>query len=258
MSIGISTACLYPQNTEDALEQLGKLGVKTCEVFLNSESETSLDFAKILNRIKDEYGIRIVSVHPFSSFSETYMLFGEYQRRYLDALDFYKRCFEFTQAVGAGISIIHGSLVPGKITAPEYFSRFSKLIETGKEFGVTVAQENVNRHFSETPVFLRMMKKALGDDFKMVFDIKQAVRAGYSPLEFAKEFKNDIIHIHVSDNSPTNDCLPPSKGNFDYKNLFSIMENAGYKGDYIIELYRWNFSDPSELAESLDYLQNIK
>ena len=103
-----------------------------------------------------------------------------------------------------------------------------------------------------------MMKKALGDDFKMVFDIKQAVRAGYSPTEFAKEFKNDIIHIHVSDNSPTNDCLPPSKGNFDYRNLFSIMENADYKGDYIIELYRWNFSDPSELAESLDYLQNIK
>ena len=143
MSFGVSTACLYPQNTEDALEELGKLGVKTCEIFLNSPSETSPEFARILREIAEKYGMHIVSVHPFSSFSETYMLFGEYKRRYLDALDFYKRCFDFTASLGAGISVIHGSLLPGKITGLEYIERFSELVKAGKEFGVTVPQENI-------------------------------------------------------------------------------------------------------------------
>ncbi len=257
MSFGVSTACLYPQNTEDALEELGKLGVKTCEIFLNSPSETSPEFARILREIAEKYGMHIVSVHPFSSFSETYMLFGEYKRRYLDALDFYKRCFDFTASLGAGISVIHGSLLPGKITGLEYIERFSELVKAGKEFGVTVCQENVNRHYSENPVFLRMMRKSMGSDFKMVFDVKQAVRAGFSPIEFANEFKDSIIHIHLSDHDRKCDCLPPSKGCFDFKKLIEVMDSADYRGNYIIELYRSNFKEPSELADALNYMQNL-
>ena len=257
MAFGISTSCLYPQNTEKALEELGKAGVKTCEVFLNSISETTPEFAKILNKIKDEYGMNIVSVHPFSSFSETYMLFGEYERRYKDVLDFYKRCFEFTGNVGAHISIIHGSLLPGKISHEEYFERFAVLIESGKDFGVSVCQENVNRHFSESPDFLKKMKNTIGNNFKMVFDVKQAVRAGYSPIDFAEEFKNDIIHIHISDHSEKCDCLPPAEGNFDFKKLISVMKSVNYSGKYIIELYRSAFNQPHDLTKALMYMQNL-
>ena len=57
MSFGVSTACLYPQNTEDALEELGKLGVKPCEIFLNSPSETSPEFARILREIDEKYAV---------------------------------------------------------------------------------------------------------------------------------------------------------------------------------------------------------
>ncbi len=257
MAFGISTSCLYPQNTEKSLEELGKLGVKTCEIFLNSPSETTPDFAKILKRISDEYGIKIKSVHPFSSFAETYMLFSGYQRRFDDMLDFYKRNFEVTALLGADISVIHGSLLPGKISENEYFERFSSLIEAGHTFGVTVAQENVNRHFSESPEFLMKMKNALNKDFHLVFDVKQAVRAGYNPLEFAEKFKHDIIHIHISDHNRNHDCLPPSKGNFDFKRLISIMDSAKYSGDYIIELYRENFEKTRDLMSSLLYIGNI-
>ncbi len=257
MAFGISTSCLYPQNTEKSLEELGKLGVKTCEIFLNSPSETTPEFAKILNTIATEYGIKIASVHPFSSFAETYMLFSVYQRRFDDMLDFYKRNFEVTALLGAEISIIHGSLLPGKISEDEYFERFSRLCDAGRGFGVTVAQENVNRHLSENPDFLASMKKALSDDFNIVFDVKQAVRAGYDPLEFAEKFKNDIIHIHISDHNRICDCLPPSEGIFDFKKLFSVMNSVDYKGDYIIELYRENFKTPQDLKNALNYVQNL-
>ena len=257
MAIGISTSCLYPQATEEALETLGKMGVRTCEVFLNTISETTPEFIKILNKIKEEYGMEIVSVHPFSSFSETYMLFGNYRRRYLDVCEFYKKCFEVTALAGAKISVIHGSKLTGKISNEEYFERFAALVESGREFGVTVCQENVNAHYSQNPSFLMDMRKALGDDFNMVFDVKQAFRAGYDPLAFAEEFKNNIRHIHLSDHNSKSDCIAPSTGVFDFRKLFDVMNSAEYKGNYVIELYRNGFGDECELTESLRYLQNL-
>lgn len=257
MAFGISTSCLYPQKTEKSLAELGKLGVKTCEVFLNSPSETTPEFAKILSGISAEYGINIVSVHPFSSFAETYMLFSEYDRRFDDMLDFYKRNFEVTALVGAKISVIHGSLLPGKISENEYSERFLRLCEAGREFGVAVAQENVNRHFSENPEFLKRMRNALGDEFRLVFDVKQAVRAGFSPLDFAEEFKKNIVHVHVSDHNAQADCIPLGKGDFDFKKLLEVMNSAGYSGDYIIELYRAGFEKSEDLIMALNYIQNL-
>lgn len=257
MPFGISTSCLYPQKTEEALIELGKLGAKNCEVFLNSPCEITGDFAKTLNGIKNEYGMDIVAVHPFSSFAETYMLFSEYSRRFDDTLDIYKRTFEFAAEVGAKFSAIHGSLLPGKISENEYFERFCRLYEKGREAGMFVCQENVNRHFSQNPDFLKNMRSFMGSDFKMIFDVKQAVRSGYDAIEFADEFKNSIVHIHLSDNKEGFDCLPPGCGSFDFKKLFAVMNDAGYSGSYIIELYRSNFEKATDLRKALDYVEEL-
>ncbi len=257
MAFGISTSCLYPMETEKSLEELGKIGVKICEVFLNSPSETTSEFAKILDKIRSEYGIKIASVHPFSSFAETYMLFSAYGRRFDDMLEFYKRNFEVTAQMGANFSVIHGALTKTKIGDAEYIERFSRLIEEGKKFDVKVCHENVNRHLCENPDFIKKMIDYLGDDFKLVFDVKQAVRAGFSPLDFAEEFKKHIVHIHISDHTENSDCLPPGKGRFNFKKLIEIMNSVNYGGDYIIELYRENFDCIDELKTALNYMQSL-
>lgn len=257
MPIGVSSSCLYPLSPREGLETIARLGVKTSEVFFNSPSELTLEYAKKLCRIKDEYGIDIVSLHPYTSFAETVMLFSEYERRFTDTLEYYKQIFEITASIGAKITVIHGSRLPGKIEHKEYFERFAKMIEEGKKFGVTVAQENVNNHFSENPEFLKKMRAYLGSDFKTVFDVKQAVRSGFEPLSFAKEFAKDIVHVHLSDHKEGFDCLPPSEGVFDFAGLFEIMKNAGYNGNYVIELYRHNYKEPEDLIKSLRYLEAL-
>lgn len=257
MPIGVSSSCLYPMPPAESLEILGRLGVGTTEVFINAPSELTVEYAQKLNRIKNEYGMKILSLHPFTSFAETTMLFSEYKQRFFDMLDYYKSAFEVINTLGAEFMVIHGSKLPAKITHEEYFERFALMIEEGKKAGVTVTPENVNKHLSESPEFMREMKAFLGNDFRMVFDVKQANRAGFSPLEFAREFADDIVHIHVSDHNKTADCLPPSKGDFDFAKLFEIMKKSGYGGSYVIELYRHNFGDPSELSEAMRYLEGL-
>jgi sugar phosphate isomerase/epimerase len=101
------------------------------------------------------------------------------------------------------------------------------------------------------------MRSNLGEDFHLVFDVKQSVRAGENTFEFLQEFKNDIVHVHISDNSSLGDCLPPGKGNFDFNKMKNILDDSNYSGDAIIEIYSGNYDVEKELKESKAYLEKL-
>ncbi len=254
MKTGVSTSCFYPLETEKALEKIGEMGIKTAEVFFNSPSELEQSFVKNLCEIKNRYSINIKSVHPFLTFGETYLIFSEYKRRFQDTLESYRRHLDAAQRLGAKFLIIHGSLLPGMISIDEYCERFKTLIETGKEYGITVVQENVVKFFSQSPDFLLAMREYIGDDFKMVLDLKQAIRANHSAFEFIEKLSSSIVHIHVSDCSEHFDCLPPGEGVFNFSKLISEIKAVGDDIDLIIELYSRNYKNESQIIDSAKYL----
>ena len=47
MNLGVSTASFYPLETEQALEEIGKAGIKNTEIFFNCESELKDSFVDI-------------------------------------------------------------------------------------------------------------------------------------------------------------------------------------------------------------------
>lgn len=259
MEIGASTACFYPLETEKALQAVTELGFKKAEVFMNAPSELEMPFVNILNNVAKEGGTQIVSVHPFSSFLESSCIFGDYQRRFDDFIWIYEKTCHAAAQLGARLIVIHGAVAMPKIPIPDerYFERFRTLIEIGKREGVMVCQENVNRFKSQSIDFCKKMRSALGSDYHMVFDIKQTIRAGEDTFEFLEEFKNEIAHVHISDNSPVADCQPPGRGTFDFGRVKSILDSANYQGDYIIEIYSGSYDVPRELEESKKYLQKI-
>lgn len=257
MKIGASSACFYPLETEKSIKALGELGFELAEIFVNAECELS---GKIFEEIKstaDHYGISFTSMHPFTSFAESNMLFSAYKRRFTDGLEFCKKYFDACNKLDIGILVIHGCKKRYPISDEEYFERFGILCENAARFGIITAQENVVDFKSESPEFLSRMRLALGDKFKMVFDIKQSVRTGIEPIPFAKEFSKDIIHLHLSDYTDELICIPPGKGNFDFAALSAVVKEAGYKGAGVIELYNNGYKQPQEITESKKYLQKI-
>ena len=212
-----------------------------------------------MRRQADDAGMKILSVHPFSSFIENTCIFGEYQRRYDDFIDLYKKHCHAAAVLGADIVVIDGAYAVQKRDIPEelYFDRFAKLIEFGKKEGVRVCQENVVRFRSQSLDFLKRMRGVFGDDFKMVFDVKQAIRSGYDPFEIAEEMKSSIVHLHLSDNTPECDCMPPGAGTFDFLRLFDIMKSAGYSGNAVIEIYSKGYDVAEELRHSKEYFDKL-
>ncbi|MCM1543783.1 MAG: sugar phosphate isomerase/epimerase [Ruminococcus sp.] len=256
MKIGVSSSCFYPLETEKSLVRLGELGVRTAEVFFNAFSELESGYLSELCKIKEHYGMDIVSFHPFMCFAERYNIFSAYRRRFDDSLEMYKRFFNAAATIGAKFYVMHGSKTYMDISREEYAERFDIFRRLGKEFGITVAHENVVDYVGQTPEFMRFLRQSIGDEFKMVLDVKQARRSKVDAFEFVSTMGSSIAHLHLSDFAPNEDCLPPSEnGNFDFTRLFAEMKKLDYSGSCIVELYNRNFSDDKQLIDSANYLR---
>ena len=259
MDFGISTACFYPQNLTTSIKLLAENNIKYMEIFSNTASEITPEYAKEVKNIITPYNIKVTSIHPFTSGYEHILLFSDYYKRFEDAVEFYKNYFEFACTLGAKIVVLHGDRrFPeiGGIPDEEYFERYYILQKTAKTFGISIGQENVNMFRSQNTVFLKNMKDYLGDNVDFVFDIKQAVRSQNDPYKVCEAMGNRIAHIHINDNDSNNDCLLPGKGTMDYKSILSQIKGYGYNGKAVIEVYRKNFENVSEIFQSYKYLVN--
>lgn len=258
MKIGASSACFYPLETEKAFLNVAKMGFECCEIFFNSSSELEKPFIKELLSVRDNYGIKVLSFHPYRSFAEGYDLFSFYKRRYYDALESFKRYFEGMNTLGAEYLVLHGSKFGSEIPLEEYAGRYARLDEVAESFGCKIAHENVVNFVGEKPEFMAFMKEKLGDSFKMVLDIKQARRAKVNVQDFIDIMGKNIVHVHLSDYSEEKDCVPPSEeGLFNFENLFRSLKNVGYEGRYIVELYSDGYNNKKEILQSAEYLDKI-
>ncbi len=257
MVIGASTSNFYPALLEDSLDTVLSLGFRDTEVFFNAASELQPSFIDELRRKTDAAGARVHAVHPHTSFMEPHFLFSPYSRRADEMLDNYKHTFDAAARLGAKYLVLHGDRVGSPLSVEQSIERYERLYDLGTAFGVRIAQENVVRFRSSDLDYLRALRSALGSKAAFVLDIKQTVRCALPVEEVAAAMGNAIVHVHVSDHDATRDCLPPSKGVFDYNRLFSLLNDIRYDGALIIELYRHGFGDPQELVAAAEYLKTF-
>lgn len=255
--LGVSSACYYPLETEKSLILAGENGFKNIELFINAPSELSDDFVDKLITIKEKYDMNIVSVHPFTSFAESFFLFSDYERRYFDFLPFYEKFFKVTKRLGADFFVVHGAKSIVKIDEALYCERYKSLIERGKACGIQVCHENVVDHKCESPVFMQMMRERIGDDFKIVLDIKQAHLAHFTPYDFLTPLSDSVAHIHISDRTDAKRCVTPLKGDFDFEAFFRALKKCRYDGKCIIELYNWSYEDRDEIRAAYEKLNEL-
>lgn len=257
MVVGVSTASLYPLHAEDALAELASLGVKNAEIFANATVEAQEPIVSQMLKIRDENGMKITSFHPFSSPMESVFLFSTYDRRVEEMMELYRGFFGSMNRLGAKIFVLHGAILSSKCPEEHYLRQFGMLARVGREYGITVAQENVSYCMSGDLKFLKKMKRELGDLARFVLDLKQARRSHADPFDYIRELGGSIAHCHLSDADADRDCLPIGNGNFDFRELIRRLASTGFDGALIVELYRSNYGEFSELKKSAEILEEI-
>lgn len=246
---GISTACFYPELTERALQLLADGGVAATEVFFNAPSELEEGFLRKLAGIARDGGVRVISIHPFTSGFEPLLLFSNYRRRTEDGFEFYKKYFQAANILGAEYIVIHGDYKGHNRPRPLYFDVFGELMERAGRMGVQVVQENVSRCVSFAPDFFSDMAAYL-PGARFVLDTKQCVRAGVRIADMVRVMGERICHVHISDNDEARECLPVGRGTYDVTGLLRCLRTEwGFDGGVVQELYRDNYGPLEELFE---------
>lgn len=258
LNIGVSTACFYPKYTEKAVNDIINMGVDVMEIFFNSDSELCDNFINKLNfTIYNK--CKVVSIHPFTSGFEPFLIFSKYDRRFKDAVIYYNKYFKAAKKLGSKIIVLHGDLANKAINISDelYFERYKTLYRCARKHGIYLAQENVNLYKSQSPKFIKEMSDYLKNEVRFVFDIKQSVRAGFDPFDMLESMGEKLIHIHINDHDEVNDCLLPGDGKMDYKKLNSMLKYFKYNNSLIIEVYRSNFDNINQIKRSVAFLKEI-
>lgn len=255
--IGLSTGCYYPRLTESIIKRIYESGVSLIELFINTHSEMSDSFIKEIQRQIDYYGISVCSVHPFTSFAETYLFFSEYPKRFNDGIEIYDRYYEIANMLGAKIVNFHGMRSDHEVPFEKYCDCYGVLYQRARLTGVTLSQENVRQYVCGDMDYIKRFSKYMGEDVAFTFDVKQAHMSGYDPFDFIEAVSDKLKLIHLNDFDMDNPCLLPGNGCFDFRRFIKYLKTVSFCGNSIIEVYSGNYSDENEIHAAVNYIKNI-
>ena len=135
-----------------------------------------------------------------------------------------------------------------------------KLISLGEKKGIVLNLHNHTAEVEDNMYDLRGTLKRI-PDIKLGPDLNWLLRAGINPVDFLKEYRKQIVFMHLRDQL-SNGKWPESmgEGNVNFREIADVMKEINFSGDAIIELAHENgFVRTRPLKESLkmsrDYMR---
>ena len=262
MRIGISTASYFSKRyTEEAFEEIAKIGAPVCEVFLASHCEYTQEFGKILvDKINQARKISPLEIHSMHTLTNQFEpeLFSIGDRAKSDAFKIFRNALSVGQIIGAKHYTFHGATILKR--AVKYNFDYEKLgeltnkcVEVAAEYGIKFCYENVHWTYFHKPEYFEKLKPYC-PDLGCVLDIKQAKQSGISWKEYLEVMKDRLCTVHLCDYKDSGELTIPGRGDFDFVEFFKYLLDSGYNGPCLMEVYGKNYKEMSELEESYHYL----
>ena len=79
--------------------------------------------------------------------------------------------------------------------------------------------------------------------FGINYDIGNSASLGYNPCEELAAYGARIINVHVKDRLLGGRTVALGHGNADFEEVFSLLKNQGYRGNYILQTARADNDD---------------
>jgi sugar phosphate isomerase/epimerase len=128
----------------------------------------------------------------------------------------------------------------------------TKLITLGSTKGIVLNLHNHTAEVSNNMFDLRGTLKRI-PDIKLGPDLNWLLRAGVNPVDFLREFRKQIVFLHLRDQL-SDGKWPESlgEGDVNFREIADVLKEISFEGDAIIELAHENGSVPTRpLRESL-------
>ena len=223
---GYDVSPILPQIFSD-MKYAGLDGVETMEHPLRKEATT-----KIIGELIDQYQLPLIG----SSYGAQ-LWDKSKQNEILDDVENIMGNMAKVKARTFGVTVGHPL---GRIKKEEEFDTqaelLNKMIALGKKNGIVL---NLHNHTQEVENNLFELKGTLKriPEIRLGPDLNWLLRAKVDPITFLKEYKDNIVFMHLRDqlaNGKWSESI--GEGDVDFKKVASTLETIGFKGDIILEL----------------------
>ena len=258
MLLGLSTGAFYGRwEPEEAASHIAGMGLECCEVFLQTFSEYTREFARdVRERLG---GTACTSVHPLGTEFENGM-FSQSARRRRDTMDVFCRVLDAGAELGASMYVYHGRFAPRREAHPWNAQANAEVLalmgEEAKARGMTVAWENVEWCQLTDEDRVRETRRLM-PSLRFTLDIKQAMRAGRDPFEMARAMGDALVNVHVCDWDERGKLCLPGEGTFDFAGFLALLRELRYGGPVIFEPYLGLIKSEEALENSIAYLREM-
>ncbi|MFC2090598.1 sugar phosphate isomerase/epimerase family protein [Bacteroidota bacterium] len=239
---GYDVSNILPQIFSD-VKYAGLDGVETMEQPLRKEATT-----KIIGELIEQYNLPLLGCsYGAEMWDKT--KYNEIS----DDVEIIVRNMKKVKARTFGVSVGHPS---GRLKTEEELDAQSevllKLIAICEKNGVVL---NLHNHTYEVENNLFDLKGTLKriPDVKLGPDLNWLLRANVDPISFLKEYKENIVFIHLRDqliNGNWSESI--GEGDVNFKEIGKTIKSIDFKGDLVIELAHDNEFKPTRpIKESL-------
>ncbi|AQA21318.1 xylose isomerase-like TIM barrel family protein [Rhodococcus sp. MTM3W5.2] len=267
--VGLSTASVYPQNTEAAFEYAAELGYDGIELMVWAESVSQdLDAVKALVR---KYAVPVQAVHaPCLLISQR--VWGA------DPAAKLEKSVRAAEALGARTVVVH----PPFRWQRKYSEGFADQVrELEERSDVAVAVENMfpmraDRFWGKRAKSAERLEKRGGpgpgvsafapsydptdsDHAHYTLDLSHTATAGMDALALAGRMGSGLTHLHLADGrgASVDEHLIPGHGNQPCAQLCRHLVDSGFDGQAVLEINTQNARTQAErssmLAQSLAF-----
>jgi len=255
LRLGISSLLFVNRTIEDAIRMSAELGADWVEIIFDIPHFPPGWDPRELVGIRSLLSSYRLGVSVHASFWDINPISHHRELRDL-SLRQVEMSIDTCAELGGDITVVHF----GRCSIPEVEwlrrtaeGKYSEFVDScalyARERGVRIALENPGRDPRSYPgTFEDLRRVAEGKEgVGVTFDIGHANlffrrkgrgSTGRRIADCIREMRDLIIHFHVHDNRGTNDDhLPPGKGGIDFVPVLRSIEEIGYSGAVILELW---------------------
>lgn len=236
--LGLSS-CSTSSLDEQVFAQYSQHGIGVMEISLPTELYKTIRWNEIKQHEKN-YQVEIRSIHlPYYPF-ETLDLSSFDQQIRKNAIDQQLELVSKASDIGIAIAVIHPSGEP----YPDHerserllYAReaLSILAEKAKQYGTTIAVENLPRTCLGNSIEEMQFLISDNDDLRICFDTNHLLKQNNS--DFIRALGHQFINIHVSDYDFLDEKhWMPYEGKTNWVELVSLLEEVGYAGPFLYEI----------------------
>lgn len=262
--IGLSTASVYPQNTQSAFRYAAELGFDGIELMVWAEQISQS--ARAISGLIDRYQVPVQAVHA-PCLLITQRVWGTDPVRRLD------KAVHMARRIGAPTVVVHPPFRWQRTYARGFAEQVTRLEDAT---GVMVAVENMypmraDRFFGRREGSVERLARRGGGPGVAVspfwpgidptvaghrhytLDTSHTSSAGMDALELADRMGKGLVHVHLADGrgASVDEHLLPGHGTEPLVDLLNRLADTGYAGQVVLEVNTQDASTEDERAAML-------